>query len=118
MDSLPSSPQSHQCGFIAQSVQSIDELKHAVVDGQAGDDGKESIMALNYNAIFTYAVKSNTRVEPNILRLNRCKSTNFRHSSEALVDELCRDYIVVDTTLVLYILNVVVVRFHVHAVIV
>ncbi|MFM7988868.1 MAG: tail fiber domain-containing protein, partial [Candidatus Fonsibacter sp.] len=22
-------PQSHQCGFIAQSVQSIDELKHA-----------------------------------------------------------------------------------------
>ncbi|MFM7983003.1 MAG: tail fiber domain-containing protein, partial [Candidatus Fonsibacter sp.] len=26
-------PQSHQCGFIAQSVQSIDELKHAVVGG-------------------------------------------------------------------------------------
>ncbi|MFM7981236.1 MAG: tail fiber domain-containing protein, partial [Candidatus Fonsibacter sp.] len=43
-------PQSHQCGFIAQSVQSIDELKHAVVGGQVGDDGKESIRALNYNA--------------------------------------------------------------------
>ncbi|MFM7987669.1 MAG: tail fiber domain-containing protein [Candidatus Fonsibacter sp.] len=57
-------PQSHQCGFIAQSVQSIDELKHAVVGGQVGDDGKESIRVLNYNAIFTYAVKSNTRVEP------------------------------------------------------
>ncbi|MFM7981559.1 MAG: hypothetical protein ACKPKO_19795, partial [Candidatus Fonsibacter sp.] len=50
-------PQSHQCGFIAQSVQSIDELKHAVVGGQVGDDGKESIRALNFNAICTYAVK-------------------------------------------------------------
>ncbi|MFM7983367.1 MAG: tail fiber domain-containing protein, partial [Candidatus Fonsibacter sp.] len=58
-------PQSHQCGFIAQSVETSDELKHAVVGGQVGNDGKESIRALNYNAIFTYAVKSNTRVEPN-----------------------------------------------------
>ncbi|MFM7987407.1 MAG: hypothetical protein ACKPKO_49655, partial [Candidatus Fonsibacter sp.] len=38
---------------------------HAVVGGQVGDDGKESIRALNYHAIFTYAVKNNTRVEPN-----------------------------------------------------
>ena len=53
----PETPQSHQSGFIAQSVQSIDELKHAVVGGQVGDDGNESIRALNYNAIFTYAVK-------------------------------------------------------------
>ena len=53
----PETPQSHQCGFIAQSAQSIDELKHAVVGGQVGDDGKESVRALNYNAIFTYAVK-------------------------------------------------------------
>ena len=51
-------PQSHQCGFIAQSVQAIDELKHAVVGGQVGEDGKESVRALNYNAIFTYAVKA------------------------------------------------------------
>ncbi|MFM7981249.1 MAG: hypothetical protein ACKPKO_18230, partial [Candidatus Fonsibacter sp.] len=50
-------PQSHQCVFIAQSVQSIDELKGAVVGGQVGDDGKESIRALNYNVVFTYAVK-------------------------------------------------------------
>ncbi|MFM7977968.1 MAG: hypothetical protein ACKPKO_01520, partial [Candidatus Fonsibacter sp.] len=57
--------QSHQRDFIAQSVQSIDELKHAVVGGQVGDDGQESIRALNYNAIFTYDVKRNTRVEPN-----------------------------------------------------
>ncbi|MFM7990152.1 MAG: hypothetical protein ACKPKO_63635, partial [Candidatus Fonsibacter sp.] len=50
-------PQSHQCGFIAQSVQSIDDLKHAVVGGRVGDDGKESVRALSYNAICTYAVK-------------------------------------------------------------
>ncbi|MFM7984371.1 MAG: tail fiber domain-containing protein [Candidatus Fonsibacter sp.] len=51
-------PQSHQCGFIAQSVQTIDELKHAVVGGQVGDDGKDSVRALNYNAICTYALKA------------------------------------------------------------
>jgi hypothetical protein len=34
--------------------------------GVIGEDGKESLRGLNYNAIFTYAVrKSNTRVEPN-----------------------------------------------------
>ncbi|MFM7985262.1 MAG: tail fiber domain-containing protein, partial [Candidatus Fonsibacter sp.] len=38
-------PQSRHCGFIAQSAQSIDELKHAVVGGQVGDDGKESVRA-------------------------------------------------------------------------
>ena len=54
----PDTPQSHQCGFIAQSVEQIDQLKHAVVGGEIGDDGKESIRALNYNAIFTYAVKA------------------------------------------------------------
>ncbi|MFM7988035.1 MAG: hypothetical protein ACKPKO_52850 [Candidatus Fonsibacter sp.] len=46
--------QPHQCGFIAQSVQSIDELKHAVVGGQVGDDGKETIRALNYNAKYLH----------------------------------------------------------------
>ncbi|MFM7988178.1 MAG: hypothetical protein ACKPKO_53585, partial [Candidatus Fonsibacter sp.] len=51
-------PQSHHCGFIAQWVRSTDELKNAVVGGQVGDDGKESVRALNYNAIFTYAVKT------------------------------------------------------------
>ena len=51
-------PHIHQCGFIAQSIEQIDQLKHAVVGGEIGDDGKESIRALNYNAIFTYAVKA------------------------------------------------------------
>ena len=31
---------------------------HAVVGGEIGDDGNESIRALNFNAIFTYAVKA------------------------------------------------------------
>ncbi|MFM7981847.1 MAG: hypothetical protein ACKPKO_21265 [Candidatus Fonsibacter sp.] len=55
-------PQSHQCGCRAQSVQSIDELKHAVVGGQVGDDDKESIRALNYNAITTCAVQRRYKI--------------------------------------------------------
>ena len=51
-------PHIHQCGFIAQSIQEVDELKHAVMGGEIGEDGKETIRSLNYNAIFTYAVKS------------------------------------------------------------
>jgi hypothetical protein len=50
--------QSHQCGFIAQSVQQIDELRHAVVGGTIGEYDKETLRALNYNAVFTYAVKA------------------------------------------------------------
>ena len=51
-------PHIHQCGFIAQSIQEVDELKHAVMGGEIGEDGKETIRSLNYNAIFTYAVKA------------------------------------------------------------
>ena len=51
-------PQSHQCGFIAQEVEKIDKLKNAVVGGAIGEDGTESLRALNYNAIFTYAVQA------------------------------------------------------------
>ena len=50
-------PQSHQCGFIAQSVQKTDELNHAVVGGEVGEDGQESIRLLNDTPVFTYAVK-------------------------------------------------------------
>ena len=64
-ENTPDTPQAHQCGFIAQSVQKINELRHAVVGGKVGEDGKESLRGLNYNAIFNYAVKSNSRVEPN-----------------------------------------------------
>ena len=54
----PDTPQSHQCGFIAQSIEQIEQLKHAVAGGEIGEDGKETIRSLNYNAIFTYAVKA------------------------------------------------------------
>ena len=49
-------PQSHQCGFIAQSVQQIDELRYTVVGGKVGEDGKESRRGLNYHLVLTYAV--------------------------------------------------------------
>ena len=61
----PETPQSHQCGFIAQSVEKIEELKHIVEGGKIGEDGKDTLRGINYNVIFTYAVKSHTRVEPN-----------------------------------------------------
>jgi hypothetical protein len=51
-------PQYHQCGFIAQSVEQIDELRHVVLGGVMGEDGKDSLRGLNYNALFTYAVKA------------------------------------------------------------
>ncbi|MFM7979074.1 MAG: tail fiber domain-containing protein, partial [Candidatus Fonsibacter sp.] len=41
-------PQSHQCGFIAQSVEKIDELKYIVAGGEIGEDGKESLRGINY----------------------------------------------------------------------
>jgi hypothetical protein len=54
----PEAPQSHRCGFIAQSVEKIEELKHIVEGGEIGEDGKESLRGINYNAIFTYAGKA------------------------------------------------------------
>ena len=51
-------PQFHQCGFISQKVQQIEELKHVVVGVEIGEDGKEAIRGLNYNIVFTYAVKA------------------------------------------------------------
>ena len=53
----PETPQSHHSGFIEQSAQKNNELKHAVEGGEIGEDGVDSIRTLNYNAIFTYAIK-------------------------------------------------------------
>ena len=50
--------QFHQCSFIAQEVQQIEELKHAVIGGEIGDDGTETLRCLSYNIVFTYAVKA------------------------------------------------------------
>ena len=46
----PDTAQSHQCGYIGQSVHQIEELKHAVVGGDVGEEGKDSINHLKYNA--------------------------------------------------------------------
>ncbi|MFM7985713.1 MAG: tail fiber domain-containing protein, partial [Candidatus Fonsibacter sp.] len=35
--------QSHQCGLIAQAVEQIGELSHAVIGGTVGEDGTETI---------------------------------------------------------------------------
>ena len=64
----PGTPQSHQyqCGFIAQSVQQIDKLKHAVAGGQIEEDGKDTIISLSYNTICTYAVEAVQELEDTI----------------------------------------------------
>ncbi|MFM7988546.1 MAG: tail fiber domain-containing protein, partial [Candidatus Fonsibacter sp.] len=36
---MPDTPKSHRCGFIAQSVQNIEELRHVVIGGEVGEDG-------------------------------------------------------------------------------
>ena len=36
----------------------VEELKHAVTGGEIGEDGKATIRSLNYNVIFTHAVKA------------------------------------------------------------
>ena len=41
-----------------QSVAKIDELKHIVEGGEIGEDGKESLRGISYNAVFTYAAKA------------------------------------------------------------
>ena len=52
------SPQSHQCGRIAHSVQRNDELKYVVVGVVVGETAEETTRHLNYNAILTHADKS------------------------------------------------------------
>ena len=47
----PDTPQSHQCGCIAQKVQQIDELKYAVAGGEIDEQGNETIRYRNYNDI-------------------------------------------------------------------
>ena len=59
-------PQSHQCGFIAHSVQQTEKLKYAVVGGAVQTDGQESIKHENYNAVFIYAVEA-TQELPEVL---------------------------------------------------
>ena len=48
--------QSHQCWFIAQSVQTTGELTQAIEGGDTGQGRQASLRILNYNVVFTYAV--------------------------------------------------------------
>ena len=50
--------QSHQCGFIAQRGQQIQELKHRVIGGESDEDGKDTIRCFSYSVIFSFAVKA------------------------------------------------------------
>ena len=51
-------PQSHQCGFIAQPAQQTDARKYAIAGGEVDEQGKETVRYLNYNSRFTHAVKA------------------------------------------------------------
>ncbi len=39
---------------MAQSLGQIGQLTYAVIGGEIGDDGQETIRSLTYNAIFNY----------------------------------------------------------------
>ena len=54
----PDTPQSHQCGRIAQQVQRNYELEYAVAGGEIHEQGKQTIIYVNYTSIFTHAVKA------------------------------------------------------------
>ena len=46
-------PQSHQCGFIAQSLEKIDELKYIVEACEIEEDRKESLRGIHYSAVLS-----------------------------------------------------------------
>ena len=105
----PESPQSHHCGFIAQSVHEIEELKHAVVGGEVDDDGKESIERTQLQCRIHLCSQGYTGATRNSKGATDSNKRATRTASEPLVDELCGDYIVIDAKLVLYMLRVAVV---------
>ena len=55
-------PQLHQCGFIAQSVQQIEDLKHVVIGGEIGEDGKRSHQMFRLKDCIHLRRQSNSRV--------------------------------------------------------
>ena len=50
-------PQALLCGFIAQSVEQAEALKHVVLGRGIDEDGKETGISLNCIAVFTCAVQ-------------------------------------------------------------
>ena len=57
-------PQFHQCGFIAQKVQQIEELEYAVLGGEVWEDGKQMVLCSKYNSVCTYAVTAIQELDP------------------------------------------------------
>ena len=56
----------------------MEELRHAVVGGEIGDDGQETLRALSYNAVFTFAVKAIQELSDIVMkqtRANKCTNT-------------------------------------------
>ena len=51
MNTTKDTPQFHQCGFIAQSSQQIEELNHAVIGGEMSEQGQDTIRCFSYHEV-------------------------------------------------------------------
>ena len=71
--------QFHQCGFIVQKLQIIEELKHAVIEGEIDEDGKETISCLSFNIVFTYAVKGVQKLHQLVEQQQAQKDAQTQH---------------------------------------
>ena len=61
--STPDTPQSHQCGFIAQAVRHIEKLKVSVIGGEIGEVGKETIRCFKLEGRIYIRSENNTRAK-------------------------------------------------------
>ena len=64
-------PQSYQCGFIAQQVQQIDALTYAVAGGEIDEQGQDTISYLNDISIFMHAVNAIQELSNILYRNNK-----------------------------------------------
>ena len=66
-----------ESGFVAQSVEKIEDLKYAVQDGNCVDSSGNRVKALEYNDIFVYNVAAtqelDKKVSPLILENQQLK---------------------------------------------
>ena len=51
-------PPSHQCGYRAQSVHTIDKLKNVVLGGEMDEEGKATIIYLSYTDGFALGAQA------------------------------------------------------------
>ncbi|MFM7980504.1 MAG: tail fiber domain-containing protein, partial [Candidatus Fonsibacter sp.] len=95
-------PQSRQCGFIAQSVQSIDELKtrSSRRSSWRRRQGVHQGSQRPRTQICTYAVKHNTGVEPNIEGATGANKRTTTIDQNHLLTISANIFVVVDAELV------------------